>query len=169
MTADRIIGGFNIDTYTSAPLRVAQAITIDAPPRLVFAIISDHANLFRWLPGVRQVNVNRGHATVRNGVGTIRYLHTGLNTIREYVIAYHPPHLLAYSIEQNLLIVDHVSIVYLQPERYGGTTILWQHYFDTSIMPYLITPIITLTFDIVFMSALRNLRDRLTPHEQLST
>jgi uncharacterized protein YndB with AHSA1/START domain len=158
MMADRIIGGFNIDTYTSAPLRVAQAIYIDAPPRLVWAIISDHANLFRWIPGVLQVNVNRGHATMRDGVGTIRYLYTGMNTIREYIIAYHPPHLLAYSIEQNFIIVDHVSIVYLEPERYGGTNVLWQHYFRTSVMPYLSTPTVTLILNIVFHLALRNLR-----------
>ena len=161
MAADRIIGGFDIDTYTSAPLRVAQATYIDAPPRLVFAIITDHANLFRWLPSIRQVNVNRGHAAVRDGLGTIRYLHTGFSTIREYVIAYHPPRLLAYSIEQNMLIIDHVSVVYLEAERYGGTNLLWQHYFRTSIMPHLTTPIIALTFDMVFMLALRNLRESL--------
>ncbi len=162
MTSDRIIGGFDIDTYTSAPLRVAQAITIDAPPRQVFAIISDHTNADRWLPGIRQVNVNRGHAAVRDGVGTIRYLHTGVNTIREYIIAYHPPRLLAYSIEQNFLITDHVSVIYLEAERYGGTNILWQHYFRTSIMPYLTTPILALVLDIVFMLALRNLSEQLT-------
>jgi uncharacterized protein YndB with AHSA1/START domain len=162
MSADRIIGGLDIDTYTSAPLRVAQAIYIDAPPRTVFAIVSDHANLFRWLPGIRQVNVNRGHATVRDGVGTIRYLHTGVNTIREYIIAYHPPHLMAYSIEQNALIIDHVSVVYLEPERYGGTHILWQHYFRMSVLPGLTTPATTLLLNIVFTLALRNLRDGLS-------
>ena len=71
-----------------------------------------------WMPLVDQVNVNRGHAGVRDGEGTIRYLHFEfLYTLREYVIAFYPPHLMAYSIEGSSLVTDHVSVMYLEPER----------------------------------------------------
>lgn len=154
---DRIIGGFDVDTYTDAPLRVSRAVYFDAPPKTVFVAISDHAHLENWMPLVRRVNLNRGHASAYNGVGTIRYLNTGAFTIREYIIAYDPPRLLAYSIEENPLVIDHVSVLLLQAERYGGTYLLWQHYFRTSLLPFITQPLASLVLAAVYTGALRTL------------
>lgn len=154
---DRIVGGFDIDTYSSAPLRVSRIAWFDAPPKDIFAVVSDHATLDSWLPLVNRVNLNRGHADVRNGVGTIRYVHTSFATLREYVIAYDPPRLLAYSIEQHTLIIDHVSIVYLETERYGGTYLTWQHYFRTAALPFITAPLVGLGLYMSVTGALQNL------------
>jgi uncharacterized protein YndB with AHSA1/START domain len=157
---DRIIGGFDVDTYSDAPLRVRRMAYFDAPPGDIFAVISDHGHLDRWLPLVERVYLNRGHADVRNGVGTTRYLHTAFFTIREYVIAYDPPRLLAYSIEQNTLVIDHVSVVYVEPERYGGTYLTWQHYFRTSTLPIITQPLVSFGLYMMFTGTLQNLAHR---------
>ena len=154
---DRIIGGFDVDTYSDAPLRVTRMAYFDAPPGDIFAVISDHGQLDRWLPLVQRVYLNRGHADVFNGVGTTRYLQTVVFNIREYIIAFDPPRLLAYSIEQNVLVSDHVSVVFLEPERYGGTYLTWQHYFRTSTLPFITQPLVSLALTIVFTQALQNL------------
>lgn len=160
MVGDRIIGGLDVDTYTSAPLQVCRSVFLDAPPRSVFALVSDHANLDWWLPRVHQVHVNRGHAAVRDGVGTIRYVHYELlltYTVREYIIAHHPPSLIAYSIERNNLITDHVAVISIDPERYGGTQLIWRHYFRAESMPFLIEPLCSILLHLMCGAALRNL------------
>lgn len=158
MTGDRLIGGLDIDTYTAAPLRVYQTAYLDAPPKRVFVYVTDHANVNRWLPLVTQVNINRGHADTRDGVGTMRYLHIGeVYTLRQYVIAFDPPHLLAYSIEEDALLRDHVSVLLLEPERYGGTNLLWQHYFRVTTLPFLTVPLCTVLFTVVNRAALGRL------------
>lgn len=157
---DRIIGGFDVDTYTDAPLRVARIAYCDAPAKEIFAIISDHAHLDRWLPLVNRIYLNRGHADVRNGVGTTRYLHATLFSLREYIIAFDPPHLLAYSIEQHALVIDHVSVMYLEPERYGGTYLIWRHYFRASVLPLVTEPAVSLGLYLMMTGALMNLARR---------
>jgi hypothetical protein len=158
MSGDRIVGGLDIDTYTSAPLRVMRSAYLEASPARVFAIISDHANADTWMPLVTQVNVSRGHADVRDGVGTIRYLHAGFwYSMRQYVIAFNPPRLLAYSIEQDPFISHHVSVMYLEAERYGGTLLFWQHYFRMGLMANITVPLASMAFDQSCAFALRKL------------
>jgi uncharacterized protein YndB with AHSA1/START domain len=154
---DRFIGGLDINTYTDAPLRLAVAAFLDAPPREVFAVVGDHAALEYWFPMIEKVNLNRGHAAARDGVGTIRYLHYPFWTMREYVIAVDPPHLMAYSIEQNALIINHVAVMYLEAERYGGTNLSWRHYFRTSTLPFISTPLLTLAGFGLYRAALTRL------------
>lgn len=160
MPEDRLVGGFDIDTYTSAPLRISRAAVLEAPPLRVFTWISDHAELDRWIPLVGPVNVVRGHADSPNGVGTIRYLHVGPYTLRQYVIAYDPPRLLAYSIEQDPLFADHVGLLYLQGERYGGTQLTWQHYYRLELLPWLTDGPVALALDLVVRAALLRLVDQ---------
>ncbi|MAS36849.1 MAG: hypothetical protein CL610_22785 [Anaerolineaceae bacterium] len=158
MAADRIIGGLSVDTYTDAPLRVARAVYLNAPPKSVFAVISDHVNADQWLPLVNRVNVNRGHASERNGTGTIRYLHSlPRYFVRQYIIAYHAPHLLAYSIEEHAFITQHVAIMLLEPERFGGTNLFWRHYFHSSWWPGLTIPLTSLVLHQTCTWALFNL------------
>jgi uncharacterized protein YndB with AHSA1/START domain len=140
---ERIISGFAVDTYTAAPLRVQRRAFLDAPPRDVFAILSDHTGLEHWFPGVEAVSVYRGQALQRDGVGTVRYLHLRFYTLREYIVAYHAPYLLAYTLDRHEWIDDHLAVIHLAAERYGGTDLTWQHYFNTHMLPTLTRPLIT--------------------------
>ncbi|MBZ0299714.1 MAG: SRPBCC family protein, partial [Anaerolineae bacterium] len=121
----------------------------------------DHTNLNYWMPLVTQVYVNRGHADTRDGVGTIRYVHFGaLYTLREYVIAFDPPHLIALSIEQDPLFANHMSVLLLEAERYGGTNLTWRHYFRTSTLPAILGPLLAGVVNQWAAGAVRNLTVR---------
>jgi hypothetical protein len=90
-------------------------------------------------------------------VGTIRYLHFGPFMLREYIIASAPPNVLAYSVERHDLIENHVAVIHLQSERYGGTNMIWRHYFRTTTLPGLTTPLLRLAYAMVGNGALDNL------------
>jgi len=157
MAGDRVIGGLDVSTYTRAPLQLAQAAFLDTAPRYVFATVSNHAKIDYWIPLLSGVNVSRGHAAARDGVGTIRYMHYGPFMLREYIIAFDPPNLLAYSVERHNLIGDHVAVMYFQAERYGGTNLSWRHYFRSTTLPGLTTPLMRLAYGIIGDGALDNL------------
>lgn len=157
MDGERIIGGLDVSTYTRAPLQLAQAAFLDAAPRYVFANVSDHAKIDYWIPLLSSVNVSRGHAATRNGVGTIRYVHYGPFMLREYIIAFDPPNLLAYSVERHGLIEDHVAVMHFQAERYGGTNLSWRHYFRLTTLPGLTTPLMRMAYGFIGGGALNNL------------
>ena len=76
-SVDRIVGGFDVGTYTDAPLRADCLALLDAPPAKIFAHISDHASLFHWLPLISASTVSRRHALARDGVSTVRWLRLG--------------------------------------------------------------------------------------------
>lgn len=157
MDGDRIVGGLDVSTYTRAPLQLAQAAFLDAAPPIIFAAISNHSKMMYWVPYLSYVNINRGHAAERDGVGTIRYLHFGPFMLREYVIAFAPPHVLAYSVERHGLIEDHVAVIHLQSERYGGTNMSWRHYFRCSALSSLTVPLLRLAYRVIGAGALDNL------------
>jgi uncharacterized protein YndB with AHSA1/START domain len=71
---------------------------LGAPPSVVFAFIANHAELPRWIPGLRRVDVDESQARSRGGVGTRRTLHAlaGPPGV-EIVTALEPPHRLVYS------------------------------------------------------------------------
>lgn len=129
---ERIVGGFDAGTYTDAPLRADCLALLEAPPARVFAQLSDHTKLYRWLPLVSASTVSRRHALARDGVSTVRWLRLGPFTVQEYIVASHPPHLLASSIEESSLFVDHLTLQFLTPERHGGTWLRWRAWFRTA-------------------------------------
>lgn len=154
---DRIVRGFDVGTYTDAPLRADCLALLEAPPARIFEVISDHTKLFLWLPLVSDSTVSRRHALQRDGVSTVRWLHLGAFTVQEYIVASHPPHLLASSIEESEFIVDHVALQSLSAERHGGTWLRWRAWFRTTTLAPLSAPLAGLVMTLLFRSALNNL------------
>ena len=131
---ERIVGGFDVGTYTDAPLRADCHALLEAPPARIYAQLSDHTKLYRWLPLISASTVSRRHALARDGVSTVRWLRLGPFTVQEYIVAAHPPHLLASSIEESGFIVDHLALQSLTPERHGGTWLRWRAWFRISAL-----------------------------------
>ena len=156
-SVDRIVGGFDVGTYTDAPLRADCLALLDAPPAKIFAHISDHASLFHWLPLISASTVSRRHALARDGVSTVRWLRLGPFTVQEYVVASHPPHLLASSIEESEFIVDHLALQSLTPERHGGTWLRWRAWFRTTTLAPPSASLTGLGMQLLFRKALLNL------------
>ena len=154
---NRIVGGFDVGTYTDAPLRADCCALLDAPPATVFAQISDHTRLFQWLPLVSASTVSRRHALTRDGVSTVRWLRLGPFTVQEYIVAAHPPHLLASCIEESEHVADHLALQSLTPERHGGTWLRWRAWFRTTTMLPFSARLAGLGLQLLFQGGLRNL------------
>ncbi len=156
-SVDRIVGGFDVGTYTDAPLRADCLALLDAPPAKIFAHISDHTGLFHWLPLISASTVSRRHALARDGVSTVRWLRLGPFTLQEYIVASHPPHLLASSIEESEFIVDHLALQSLTPERHGGTWLRWRAWFRTTTLAPASAPLTGIGMQLLFRGGLRAL------------
>ena len=154
---DRIVRGFDVGTYTDAPLRADCLVLLEAPPARIFEVISDHTKLFQWLPLVSASTVSRRHALQRDGVSTVRWLRLGPFTVQEYVVASHPPHLLASSIEESEFIVEHLALQSLSAERHGGTWLRWRAWFRTTSLTPASAALTGLGMQLVFRIALQNL------------
>ncbi|MDE0610674.1 MAG: SRPBCC family protein [Anaerolineaceae bacterium] len=154
---DRIVRGFDVGTYTDAPLRADCLALLEAPPVRIFEVISNHTKLFLWLPLVSDSTVSRRHALQRDGVSTVRWLHLGAFTVQEYIVASNPPHLLASSIEESEFIIDHVALQSLSAERHGGTWLRWRAWFRTTTLAPLSAPLAGQAMTLLFRGALGNL------------
>lgn len=111
-----------------APIQFKTTRYLSAPPAVVFELISDHAALPTWIPGLRRVDVDGSRATAPRGVGTRRTLYPrvgGPGT--EVVVAFEPPFRLSYSATDESLrgfLTAHVSELHCA--AYGdGTELSW--------------------------------------------
>ncbi len=71
------------------PIQFETKRYLPAPPAVVFALISDHAALPTWVPGLRRVDVDGSRATHPGGVGTRRTLYPSVGVPgTEVVVAF---------------------------------------------------------------------------------
>src|SRR3954471_24743850 len=100
-----------------------------APPDKVFELLADGAGWSRWAgPMVVRSWWEREGTPAPGGVGAIRAL--GLKRVgsREEIVAYDPPHHLAYTILSGLPVRNYRADVHLTPEG-TGTRIDWSGTF----------------------------------------
>ncbi|MEY2930654.1 MAG: Polyketide cyclase / dehydrase and lipid transport [Pseudomonadota bacterium] len=101
---------------------------LGAAPEVVFALLSDHASLPSWVPGLRRVEVDCSNAVSPGGVGTRRTLHAlagppGTEIITDLVA----PQRLAYSATDSSLrglLTQHRAELCCEPSE-GGTRLRW--------------------------------------------
>ena len=92
VTAERIIGGFDVGGWTNAPLRLQQTIRLNAGRKAVFALIADHGRITEWFPLVAQVDVCNQHADTPGGIGAVRCCTlTNDAVMMETILACNPP------------------------------------------------------------------------------
>lgn len=111
-----------------APIQFRARRYLSAPPAVVFELISDHAALPTWVPGLRRVDVDGSRATAPRGIGTRRILYPRVGVPgTEVVVAFEPPFRLSYSATDESLrgfLTAHLSE--LQCAAYGeGTELSW--------------------------------------------
>jgi uncharacterized protein YndB with AHSA1/START domain len=96
-----------------------------APPQRVFEVLADGAGWSRWAgPMIVRSWWEREGTPAPGGVGAIRALGMKHVGSREEIVAYDPPHHLAYTILSGLPVRDYRADVRLSPEG-GGTRIVW--------------------------------------------
>jgi hypothetical protein len=71
---------------------------LNAQPSAIFAVISNHRALPRWIPGLRRVDLDESPSVSPHGIGTRRTLRMFLGPAGvEVITAFEPPSLLSYS------------------------------------------------------------------------
>jgi uncharacterized protein YndB with AHSA1/START domain len=88
---------------------------IDAPPEVVFEVLTDHRGYADITP-MRSVELEREGEPAPNGVGAIRVLRLIGPPLREEVLAYEAPSRFSYTVLSGLPVRDHVGTAELKPE-----------------------------------------------------
>ena len=70
----RVIGTFNIDRYTKAPIQAYAVAHVNIDPDKLFTKVSDHENLGTWVPGIDHVSIDFSQSEIagKDGPGTVR-------------------------------------------------------------------------------------------------
>lgn len=96
---------------------------IDAPPEVVFDVLTDHRGYADITP-MRSVELEREGEPAPNGVGAIRVLRAVGPPLREEVIAYSSPSRFSYTLLSGLPVRDHVGTAQLTPQG-SGTRVVY--------------------------------------------
>jgi uncharacterized protein YndB with AHSA1/START domain len=112
-------------------MRVEAARVIEAPPEAVFTLYSDPAGWSDWA-GVGKVSLATEGTRDKNGVGCVREFRSALG-LREEVIEFEPPTLMAYRIVRGGFPVrDHRGEVRFEKHP-RGTRVVWSVEFRSRI------------------------------------
>lgn len=96
---------------------------IDAPPEVVFEVLTDHRG-YADITRVRRVEMEREGEPAPNGVGAIRVVHVLGPPLREEVVAYEAPSRFSYTVLSGLPVRNHVGTAELTPHG-SGTKIVY--------------------------------------------
>jgi len=96
---------------------------IDAPPEVVFDVLTDHRGYAEITP-MRSVELEREGEPAPNGVGAIRVLRLIGPPLREEVLAYERPSRFSYALLSGLPVRDHVGTAQLTAEG-SGTKVVY--------------------------------------------
>lgn len=91
---------------------------IDAPPEVVFDVLTDHRG-YSGITRVRRAELEREGEPAPNGVGAIRALHVLGPPMREEVLAYERPSRFSYTVLSGLPVRNHVGTAQLSPQGEG--------------------------------------------------
>ena len=91
---------------------------IDAPPEVVFDVLTDHRG-YAEITRVRRAELEREGEPAPNGVGAIRALHVLGPPMREEVVAYERPSRFSYTVLSGLPVRNHVGTAQLSAQGEG--------------------------------------------------
>jgi uncharacterized protein YndB with AHSA1/START domain len=91
---------------------------VNAPPEVVFDVLTDHRRYAEITP-LRRSELEREGEPAPNGVGAIRALHLIGPPLREEVIVYEPSSRFSYKLLSGAPLRDHVGTVELTPAGDG--------------------------------------------------
>lgn len=107
--------------------RIEAVARSDAPPGAVWELLSDATSWASWGPW-EAVEVEREGAQDPRGVGAVKVIRSGRRTLREEIVAFEPPRLLAYRLLSGMPVRDYRADVALAPDG-EGTRIEWRSRF----------------------------------------
>ena len=108
---------------------VRKECVYDAPADAVWAIISDHCRMHRWLVPGMKVRLEPEGVPAPNGVGAIRIIELAGYQGKEKVVAFEPPHRMSYTVLSGFPIKNHLGEIVLQSQG-EQTHVAWTVTFD---------------------------------------
>jgi len=103
-----------------------------APVERVWALLANARGWPDWAP-LDAAELERAGAPAADGVGAIRRFTQGKTTMRECIVAFEPPHWLAYQLVSGLPVRNYRGDVTLAATPDGATTIRWQISYEPLI------------------------------------
>lgn len=98
--------------------RYSVSLHVNAAPKTVWEVISDHPRMAQWTPFRKVVLERPGHPHP-HGVGAVRSLYLLGPPTREEVVEFDPPHHLRYRLLSGLPFRDYVGEITVEPEGTG--------------------------------------------------
>ncbi len=97
---------------------------VDAPPEVVFDVLTDHRRYAAMTP-LRRSELEQEGEPAPDGVGAVRVLSAVGPPIREEVIVYERPSRFSYKVLSGLPVRDHVGTVSLESDGDGRTRVTY--------------------------------------------
>ena len=134
-------------TFTTAPNRITLITEFSLAPAALFALFADHASMPSWFPFLRHVRMDHAHSRTPNtcDIGSVRICTlTGFGTLRETILAWHPPHGFAYRVDSpSMPFTDHAAIIRIEAcvKNGNASTLHWsQHFRDRGLVKRFFCP-----------------------------
>jgi Polyketide cyclase / dehydrase and lipid transport len=108
--------------------RVEASGFTSAAPHSVWPLIGEAERWAEWA-GFTRATLERPGTGDPQGVGALRHFSIGPGGSREEVVAWEPPHHLAYTIVSGFPVREYRADVHLEAEG-GGTRVRWEATFD---------------------------------------
>ncbi|MEL6106528.1 MAG: SRPBCC family protein [Planctomycetota bacterium] len=129
----RLVGSFDVDAKTTAPLQLVAQVRLLAEPGKVFKLLERYEAMPKWMPVLQEVNVDRSGSNGSSGVGCNRSckLKNGM-TVTESIVGFEPNNFIAYSLTRDnpMGLKGHLALATVEPHPEGGTLLTWRQYFD---------------------------------------
>lgn len=110
----------------------AVSLTIDRPPADVWSVLADFGRIARWAPNVDHSCVTTQSA---EGVGAVRRIQTGRNTVLETVTHWEPDRRLSYTISGLPSVIRSVTNTWQLDDRGGSTDVTLTSSVDAGPRP----------------------------------
>ena len=127
------VRGFNIRTYTAAPLRMMGHFSFNANASIVFAKLTDPNLIASWFGMVKGGEVDHSHSCQLNqwGEGSKRYCHTPMGTLDETIKYWQAPYITAYNVKaRSMPVKDHCAVLVIKPTNESMSDVTWLQYFN---------------------------------------
>jgi uncharacterized protein YndB with AHSA1/START domain len=98
--------------------QIAMQQRFAAPPERVFAMVTDHVGLGRWLSA--DVRLERPGEPPPNGLGAVRVIRARGLSVRERVIRYDAPRAMDYRVISGAPLRNHLGEIRVEPDGDGA-------------------------------------------------
>jgi len=124
---------FRVMDWTTAPLRLARSVQLQAAPPQSFDSVADHAKMAELFPWIQSVTVDNSQAETVGGLGALRCCSFGPGMLlEERIVGWQPPAMYAYACRDDspFGLTDHLGLVTCEAGGPESTVLTWRLYFN---------------------------------------